>query len=72
VSGKNLLSSSSAKGPGTIKIEEFRPINKLPVYEKLLEIMVHKQLVIYLENNNLLEKGQSGFRAKHSCETALQ
>lgn len=57
---------------GTIKIEEFRPINKLPVYEKVLEIMVHKQLVAYLENNNLLEQCQSGFRAKHSCETTLQ
>jgi len=56
---------------GTIKIEEFRPINKLPIYEKLLE-KIHKQLVTYLENNNLLEEGQSGFRAKHSCETALQ
>jgi len=60
------------KDRGTIKIEEFRPINKLSIYEKLLEIMVHKQLVTYLENNNLLEECQSGFRAKHSCETALQ
>ena len=30
------------------------------------------QLVEYMENNNLLEEGQSGFRARHSCETALQ
>jgi hypothetical protein len=57
---------------GTTKIEEFRPINKLPVYEKILEIIVQKQLVQYLENNNLLSECQSGFRAKHSCETALQ
>jgi len=34
--------------------------------------MIHKQLVTYLENNNLLEECQSGCRAKHSCETALQ
>lgn len=57
---------------GTKKIEEFRPINKLPVYEKILEIIVHKQLVEYLENNKLIRECQSGFRAKHSCETALQ
>lgn len=57
---------------GTNKIEEFRPINKLPVYEKILEIIVQKQLIEYLENNELLRECQSGFRAKHSCETALQ
>jgi len=56
----------------TIKIEEFRPINKLPIYEKILEVIVHEQLVEYLESNNLLKECQSRFRAKHSCETALQ
>lgn len=56
----------------TIKVEEFRPINKLPIYEKILEIMVHRQLTDYLGRNNLLDECQSGFRAKHSCETALQ
>jgi len=56
----------------TKKVEEFRPINKLPIYEKILEIIVHNQLVEYMENNNLLEECQSGFRARHSCETALQ
>jgi len=57
---------------GTKNVEEFRPINKLPIYEKILEIIVHSQLVNYLENNNLLEEFQSGFRARHSCKTALQ
>lgn len=33
---------------GTITIEEFRPINKLPVYEKVLEILVHRQIVEYI------------------------
>lgn len=56
----------------TMKMEEFRPINKLPIYEKVLEIIVHSQLVNYLEVNKLLEECQSGFRARHSCETALQ
>jgi len=37
----------------TKRIEEFRPINKLPIYEKILEILVHNQLINYLEDNNL-------------------
>ena len=57
---------------GTIKIEEFRPINKLPIYEKILEKIVHKQLMEYLEENKLFSESQSGFRVNHSCETALQ
>lgn len=56
----------------TKKIEEFRPINKLPIYEKILEIVVHNQLVSYLEVNKLLEECQSGFRVRHSGEIALQ
>jgi len=57
---------------GTIRVSEFRPINKLPVYEKILEMVVHKQLMKYLESNELIIVCQSGFRSGHSCETALQ
>jgi len=57
---------------GTIRIDEFRPINKLPIYEKILEMVVHKQLVEYLKNNKLIIVCQSGFRSGHLCETALQ
>jgi len=27
---------------GTIRVNEFRPINKLPIYEKVLEMVVQK------------------------------
>jgi len=57
---------------GTIRVNEFRPINKLPVYEKILKMVVHKQLMKYLESNELIAVCQSGFRSGHSCETALQ
>ena len=56
----------------TNKSWEFRPINTLPSPEKLLEIVVYNQLMDYFNNNNLLLVNQSGFRAKHSCESALQ
>jgi len=56
---------------GTIRVNEFRPINKLPVYEKILE-MVHRQLVEYLKRNKFIIDCQSGFRSRRSCKTALQ
>jgi len=62
------------KVKGTRKLEKFRSINKLPIYEKILESTVHKQLIEYLESNDLkcLKKCQSDFKAKHSCKIALQ
>lgn len=51
---------------GTTKIKEFGSINKLSVYEKILEIIVQKQLVEYLENNELLK--ELSIRFKLLCE----
>lgn len=44
----------------------------MPTYEKILETVVYKQLLKYLNKNNTLVPEQSGFRENHSCETALQ
>ena len=52
--------------------QEFRPINTKPYTEKLFEKLIKKQLIEYVTNNNILIENQSGFRAKHSCETSLQ
>lgn len=54
------------------KMCDFRPINLLSVIDKILEIIVCEQLREYFESNGLLYSGQSGFRNKHSCESALQ
>lgn len=54
------------------KASEYRPINILPIYEKVLELIVKEQLEIYLESNNIITEHQSGFRKQHSCETAIQ
>ena len=59
------------KVANTIKCEEFRPINMLPTWEKVLEKIVYKQLKEYVEKNSIIIEEQSGFREKHSCETAL-
>lgn len=59
------------KTRGTNKCEEFRPINSLPLYEKVFEKIVHTQLEEHLENNEIIIENQSGFRKGHSCEAAL-
>lgn len=59
------------KIPRSIKCSDFRPINQLPLPEKLLEIVVKEQLMEYINSNDILIHQQSGFRKNHSCETAL-
>ncbi|XP_024877360.1 uncharacterized protein LOC112458149, partial [Temnothorax curvispinosus] len=54
------------------KASEYRPINMLPIYKKVLELVVKNQLEAFLEKNNILTEHQSGFRKHHSCETAIQ
>jgi hypothetical protein len=55
----------------TTNPEELRPINMLPIPEKVLEVLVKDQLLIFLDENDILVENQSGFRKNHSCESAL-
>nr|CAH7738136.1 unnamed protein product [Callosobruchus chinensis] len=50
---------------------DIRPISILPVFSKLLEMVIESQITTYLNEYNLLPDHQSGFRAGFSCETAL-
>lgn len=52
-------------------VKSYRPISNLPVMSKLLERAVSKQLIAYLDANNLMPDKQSAYRACHSTETAL-
>ena len=49
----------------------YRPISVLCALSKILERHVNDSLYSYFMSHNMLHDGQSGFRAKHSCETAL-
>ena len=49
----------------------YRPISKLSFISKILEKVVFTQLTSYLDSHGILDKFQSGFRKKHSTESAL-
>ena len=57
-------------GPRT-ELENYRPISVLPTLSKILERIVHRQLLTYLESNRLLVNYQFGFRRKMSTEFAV-
>ena len=44
------------------KVQNYRPISLLPLPGKLLEKLIHNQISMYLELNNLLVDEQHGFR----------
>ena len=59
------------KGGDKDKAEHYRPISILPTITKIFERHIANHLNKYLSKYNLLHKAQSGFREKHSCQTAL-
>ena len=60
-----------AKARDHKNLNDYRPISLLSVLSKLLERHVHRHLVTYLVTRDLFHSLQSGFRRKHSCNTAL-
>ena len=51
--------------------DNYRPISLLTCASKILEKVVQKQIVCYLRTYCILSKEQSGFRVKHSTQSAL-
>ena len=58
------------KGTNT-EPKNYRPVSLLPILSKVLERVVHNQLVEHLEKYEILFEYQSGFRSKHSVNTCL-
>ena len=52
-------------------INNYRPISVLPIFSKIFEKVVYRQLYEYLEFNSYLDNNQFGFRAKKSTTHAI-
>lgn len=50
---------------------DYRPIALLPILGKVLERVVFNQISLYLDQYNLLDPLQCGFRTGHSTQTVL-
>lgn len=49
----------------------YRPILLTCTFSKLLEHVIHSQIINYLEDHNIIFKQQHGFRKGFSCDTQL-
>ena len=59
------------KGGSKSDPANYRPISILPTISKIFEKHINKHLVAFLNKYKVIHANQSGFRQKHSCQTAL-
>ena len=52
-------------------LKNFRPISNLPFLSKLIVKVIAERLVSHMQDNGIVEKYQSAYKANHSTETAL-
>ena len=53
------------------KVENYRPISLTSIACKLLEHIIHSNIMDHLDAHNILNSAQHGFRQRRSCETQL-
>jgi hypothetical protein len=54
-----------------LSLGDLRPISPFSVVSKTEEKVIFRQFMIYLNSREFFDQKQSGFRAGHSCTTAL-
>ena len=52
-------------------VGNYRPVSLLPIFGKMLEKLFFNSIKNFLEENNLLNSNQLGFRSNDSCESQL-
>ena len=52
------------------EFSNYRPISVLPCFSKILEKIMYKRVLKYLDKHNMLFQSQYGFRKKHSTNLA--
>ena len=52
-------------------LSNYRPLSQLPLLSKILEKVIYKQLISYLDYNDLFDNYQSAYRKHHSTETSI-
>ena len=50
-------------------VDNYRPVSLLPIFRKNTEKLLFNSIMDFLEECNLLNSNQSGFRPNNSCET---
>ena len=59
------------KSKSPMETTNYRPISLLLTISKILEKVIYKRIYSFLNDNHQLYDSQYGFRAKHSCEDAV-
>ena len=60
------------KNKGAAKeISNYRPISLLSIFSKLFEKLIHKKLMNFLTENDIINSAQYGFRPCHSTQHAI-
>jgi hypothetical protein len=62
---KPIFKNGSAYDPS-----KYRPISLLPAFSKVLERVIYNRLYDHIDNNNILDNNQYGFKPNSSTEKA--
>lgn len=53
------------------KVYNYRPVTQLPVIGKLLEKLIHRRILSFLDDSKFLAPAQGGFRPNLGTETTI-
>ena len=59
------------KSDDKLLVNNYRPVSLLPVLSKILEKLMHKRIMAFVDKYKILCENQYGFRAEHSTNTAI-